>query len=52
MNLCSDKHDEVCYETHNCPVCEALERVNDLERQVRDLEEERDNHVCECNCGQ
>jgi hypothetical protein len=21
MNLCSENHDEVCFEGHNCPVC-------------------------------
>lgn len=24
MNLCSHFHDEVCYETAKCPVCETI----------------------------
>lgn len=25
MNLCSDKHAEVCYEGRSCPACDELE---------------------------
>ena len=25
MNLCSDGHDEVCYDVRKCPVCRAME---------------------------
>jgi len=44
MNLCSDGHDEVCYEGRNCPACEALEdlrielqdKIGELEGQIRE----------------
>lgn len=37
MNLCSDKHEEVCFESRVCPVCDIRE---DLEIQIESLEEE------------
>jgi hypothetical protein len=42
MNLCSDGHDEVCYETRHCPVCEIKDDLNiqieKLESQIGDIE--------------
>lgn len=47
MNLCSDEHDEVCYEGYGCPVCrmekEMDDKINDLRQEVTNLEEEIDN---------
>lgn len=40
MNLCSDDHEEVCYEGRRCPVCEA---VSDKNREIERLEMENDN---------
>jgi len=41
MNLCSNGgHEEVCFESNNCPVCESLETVKDLEKQIEKLERE------------
>jgi hypothetical protein len=44
MNLCSDGHEEVCYECIDCPVCEVTEEKNDeiheLEVQVSELEDQ------------
>lgn len=46
MELCSDGHDEVCYETRNCPACDIeVEKdkvIKDLENQVTDLQGEVD----------
>ena len=49
MNLCSDGHEEVCYEARTCPACEAIQekqndiddrdtKIKDLQGQVEDLE--------------
>jgi hypothetical protein len=52
MNLCSDDHDEVCYEGKDCPVCKAisetneekdinnglLDEIKDLKAEVKDME--------------
>ena len=35
MNLCSDGHDEVCYECRECPVCVIRD---DLTGTIKDLE--------------
>jgi hypothetical protein len=49
MNLCSDGHEEVCYETRNCPCCESIkdkdadieklgETIANLEGEIKELE--------------
>ena len=32
--LCSEKHDEICHEGKDCPVCKV---INGLESEVEDL---------------
>jgi hypothetical protein len=31
MNLCSEGHDEVCYEGRNCPVCDLKDQLDSME---------------------
>jgi len=56
MNLCGgygrDRHDEVCYESNNCPVCAVQTEKHDLEKDLdaaltdrNDMEVERDKAV-------
>lgn len=44
MNICSNEHDEVCYEGHTCPACELRDNLNseieDLKAQIKDLNAE------------
>lgn len=40
MNLCSDNHEEVCYESKKCPVCEKIAEISDFEDKIYDLKEE------------
>ena len=40
MYLCSDKHAEVCYDQRDCPVCEAMSKISDMEDMIYDLKEE------------
>lgn len=40
MDLCNDEHEEVCYTTKNCPVCEQIIKISDLEDRIYDLKEE------------
>ena len=53
MNLCSHKHDEVCYENNSCPVCELISemdnRIKSLEGEVKDLEEKVEELESESN---
>lgn len=49
MNLCSDDHEEVCYEVKNCPVCEERQKtakadgtIEDLRAKISDLGNELD----------
>jgi hypothetical protein len=40
MQMCDDKHSEVCFETRNCPVCEKIAEISNLEDKIYDLKEE------------
>ena len=40
MNICSDHHDEVCYEGRCCPACELAERIDSLNDRISQLNEE------------
>ncbi len=44
MNLCNAKHDEICFNGRECPLCEMLDGknddINDLENQIRELKRE------------
>lgn len=44
MRLCSLKHEEICYESWDCPVCELKEQVDNLNDQITKLEEEIANY--------
>lgn len=37
MNLCSDDHDEVCFEGRKCPACDLKKQVDDCESEITDL---------------
>lgn len=39
MELCEDGHDQVCFDGRNCPACELLKTISDMEDQVFDLNE-------------
>lgn len=34
MNLCSSGHEEVCYECRSCPACEAMEKADDIQKEL------------------
>ena len=36
MNLCSDGHDEVCYEGTRCPACHELRKRDAILKSLRD----------------
>jgi hypothetical protein len=44
MNLCSEKHDEVCFESRYCPACEVAddkdEEIEKLQAQLSDKDDE------------
>ena len=50
MKLCSEGHDEVCYEERFCPVCTLLNKIHEIdeleeeqakcEAEAREIEEE------------
>lgn len=34
MNICSRRHDEVCYDQRFCPMCELVDEIDELERKL------------------
>lgn len=36
MNICSEDHEEIVHKGRNCPLCAAVEEINDLENQIAD----------------
>jgi hypothetical protein len=38
MYLCSDNHDEVCYDSRTCPVCVRIEEIKELEQRLVEAE--------------
>lgn len=40
MELCSNNHDEVCYEVRFCPMCEKINEIDDLKEEIEELETE------------
>ncbi len=39
MYLCSDKHNEICYDQRDCPACELMQKISDQEDEIFDLKE-------------
>jgi hypothetical protein len=42
MNLCSDGHEEVCYEVRDCPACKSLTDATNWEKQYDDAKRDID----------
>jgi polyhydroxyalkanoate synthesis regulator phasin len=40
MRLCDDDHDEICYDSRDCPLCEKQKEVDRLQEQVEELRDE------------
>lgn len=38
--VCDDDHDEVCFDSGKCPVCEKMKEIAKLEGTISDLEKE------------
>lgn len=39
MNLCSDGHEEVCFECRRCPACEEKSKANVVSIDLREAQE-------------
>jgi len=37
MKLCSDSHEEICYDSRHCPLCEAKEEIAQWEKEETKL---------------
>lgn len=38
MEVCSNGHDEIVYDSRNCPLCEMIEEKDEAEKLVEGLE--------------
>lgn len=36
MEICSDNHDEIVFESRYCPLCACIEELDDMKTQVDD----------------
>jgi hypothetical protein len=45
MTLCSDNHDEVCYEGRYCPACELFQELTSREEDLVKLQRTHDELV-------
>lgn len=45
MNLCSDKHDEICFECNDCPLCSMRNELTYEKSQLEDKIEELNNTI-------
>ena len=47
LNLCSDGHEEICFEGVHCPVCGLIDdhdkQIDDLNDKIEELEREESN---------
>jgi len=43
MRLCSNGHDEVCFETSDCPMCEKDKEIDRLEKEIETLQDKIKN---------
>ena len=42
MNLCSNNHQDICYDGNICPLCLIKEELNEAESMIKKLEEDID----------
>lgn len=42
MYLCNRGHEEICHEWSECPLCRILEEKEDLRRELRTCQQDRD----------
>lgn len=52
MNTCSHGHEEIVHETRNCPLCSALEDIEELQKALQftserynEVSDERDEYL-------
>ena len=45
MTLCSDGHDEVCYEGRDCPACELKDQLAESQSKIESLQQWEDERV-------
>lgn len=43
MEICTNNHEEIVYDSNPCPLCEAIDRNNVLEEIISELEQEIKN---------
>ena len=40
MDICSDGHEEFCYEVIHCPLCTMIQKIEELELDKQNYEKE------------
>lgn len=49
MRLCDDSHEEICYDYGDCPLCKALEELEEAQYEIQELQDKIDDLERELN---
>jgi hypothetical protein len=41
MEICSDGHDEICYESRACPACSLKDENAELQQKIKELKQSK-----------
>ena len=41
LNVCDSGHEEICYTDWECPACILIDKIEELEDKIDDLEQEK-----------
>lgn len=47
LELCSEGHDEVCFESDRFTSCPACKLADEMQEKIDEKQKEIDDHVCE-----
>ena len=42
MEICNDSHDEIVFDSKDCPLCNAIYSIEGLKKEIEELEKENE----------
>ena len=43
MKLCDDNNEEICFDYGDCPLCDALEELDEAQYEIQELKDQIDD---------